>query len=73
MKKFYFKTAEATGNSIGNEIADRITKVSKLVKKEAPPWLGAKCQKILKIRPPTLAKYAHPQCYIKLPFIAEIR
>ena len=44
-----------------------------LVTKEVPPWLGAKCQKILKIRPPRLAKNAFAQCYIKLSFIAEIR
>ena len=44
-----------------------------LVTKEAPAWLGATCQKILKIRPPRLAKNAFAQCYIKLSFIAEIR
>ena len=34
--------------------------------------VGATCQKILKIRPPRLAKNALAQCYIKLSFIAEI-
>ena len=29
-----------------------------LVTKEDPPWLGATCQKVLKIRPPRLAKNA---------------
>ena len=38
-----------------------------------PTIVGARCQKILKIRPPRLAKNAFAQCYIKLSFIAEIR
>ena len=41
--------------------------------KETPPWFGATCQKILKIRLPRLGKDALAQCYIKLSFIAEIR
>ena len=42
--------------------------------KEAPPWLGgATCPKILKVRPPRLAKNALAQCYIKISCIAEIR
>ena len=34
--------------------------------KEAPPWFGATWQKVLKIRPPRLAKNSLVQCYIKI-------
>ena len=35
--------------------------------------VGGDLLEILKIRPPSLAKDALAQCYIKLSFIAEIR